>query len=38
MGRAVGKLVADQAWAKAVLLWRGDKTGDEGKSGNNPEP
>ena len=38
IGRAMGKLVADQAWAKAVRLWRGDKTGDEGKSENNPEP
>jgi hypothetical protein len=28
-GRATGKLVADQAWAKARSLWRGRDSGDE---------
>jgi hypothetical protein len=28
-GRATGKLVADQVWAKALSLWRGHHSGDE---------
>jgi hypothetical protein len=28
-GRVTGRLVADQAWAKAVKLWKGDNSGDE---------
>jgi hypothetical protein len=28
-GRATGKLIADQVWAKAVRLWRGGKSKDE---------
>ena len=28
-GRATGKLIADQVWAKAVSLWRGGKSEDE---------
>jgi hypothetical protein len=28
-GRTTGRLIADQAWAKAVNFWRGDKSEDE---------
>ena len=31
-GRATGRLIADQAWAKAVSLWRGGKAGDQNES------
>ena len=35
-GRAMGKLIANQAWAKAVKLWSGEKT-EEDKSENDSE-
>jgi hypothetical protein len=30
-GRATGRLIADQAWAKAVSLWRGGKSEEESR-------
>jgi hypothetical protein len=30
-GRATGRLVAEQAWAKAVSLWRGGKSEEESR-------
>jgi hypothetical protein len=35
-GRAMGKLIANQAWAKAVKLWSGEKT-EKDKSENDSE-
>ena len=34
-GRATGRLIADQAWAKAVSLWRGGKSADDSESEEN---
>ena len=34
-GRVTGRLIADQAWAKAVSLWRGGKSADDSESEEN---